>query len=90
MSYLKHEAQHFDDYNRFPHLKQGHQAHLEFRAKLVELIYVESLKGFLKFLSEAENEPEVPIYTLRFVWWKNSRVNWVWTMMSWLQYLIEK
>lgn len=60
VSYLKHEAQHFDDYIRFPHLKQGHQAQLEFRAKLVELIYAESLKGFLKFVNEAENEPEVP------------------------------
>ncbi len=60
VSYLKHEAQHFDDYARFPFLVDGHQAILEFRAKLVELIYASSDNTFRKFIKEAKNDKQFP------------------------------
>jgi hypothetical protein len=59
-SYLKHEAQHFDDYTRFPHLLEGHQSTLEFRAKLAELIYSESTESFRYFMKEAKNDKNFP------------------------------
>lgn len=60
VSYLKHEAQHFDDYARFPFLVDGHQTILEFRAKLVELIYASSDSAFRKFIKEAKNDKQFP------------------------------
>ena len=60
VSYLKHEAQHVDDYERFPFLKTGCQSLLEFRAKLVELIYAESVIGISKFCNEAVADTAYP------------------------------
>lgn len=60
VNYLQHEAQHVDDYLRFPQLKTGHQAILEFRAKLVELIYAESDRAFRQFMREAKNDANYP------------------------------
>lgn len=56
VSYLKHEAQHLSDYLRFPYL---HPKDLEYRAKLVELIYEsKSFRLLKKFYYEAKNDPE--------------------------------
>jgi hypothetical protein len=61
INYLKHEAQHFDDYERFPFLNTGHsQDTLEFRAKLVELIYAENTVSFQSFMAEASENKEIP------------------------------
>lgn len=60
VNYLQHEAQHFDDYERFPVLKDGHQAILEYRAKLVELIYSETIATFRYFMDEAVGNPQNP------------------------------
>lgn len=60
INYLKHEAQHFDDYVRFPFLLEGHQVILEYRAKLVELIYAETLSSFFRFMHEARNDRHFP------------------------------
>ncbi|MCW3084686.1 MAG: hypothetical protein JWP12_2052 [Bacteroidetes bacterium] len=49
ISYIKHEAQHFADYKLYPNLSG---ADLEYRAKLVELIYAEkSANGLITFFS---------------------------------------
>lgn len=60
VNYLKHEAQHYDDYIRFPFLSNGRQAILEYRAKLVELIYSSSDLSFRKFLKEAKDDEKCP------------------------------
>ncbi|MFJ7727624.1 hypothetical protein ACIQXV_15850 [Neobacillus sp. NPDC097160] len=58
VSYLKHEAQHLSDYSRFPHLQPKD---LEYRAKLVELIYEPKPIILLKkFYYEAKNDPNFP------------------------------
>ena len=57
VSYLKHEAQHLSDYRSFPGLKS---AELEYRAKLVELIYTKDHSILKKFLNDAKNDPDFP------------------------------
>lgn len=58
VSYLKHEAQHLNDYSRFPNLQPKD---LEYRAKLVELIYEpNSIRLLKKFFYEAKNDPNFP------------------------------
>ncbi|MGG3562988.1 hypothetical protein ABES03_15455 [Neobacillus rhizosphaerae] len=58
VSYLKHEAQHLSDYTRFPNLKPKD---LEYRAKLVELIYEpNSFRLLKKFFYEGKNDPRFP------------------------------
>lgn len=53
VSLLKHEAQHAEDYKRWPNI-QPHQ--LEYRAKLVELIYAKETNLLEKFCREAVAE----------------------------------
>jgi len=48
--FLKHEAQHVEDRKQFPNISS---MHLEYRAKLVELIYAVNFKAFLYMLAEA-------------------------------------
>lgn len=48
--FLKHEAQHVEDRKQFPGISS---MHLEYRAKLVELIYAVSFKTFQYILAEA-------------------------------------
>jgi len=50
VSFLKHEAQHISDYKQFPNLKG---TDLEYRAKLVELIYYSNFEFFEKLLVQA-------------------------------------
>lgn len=57
VSYLKHEAQHLYDYKHFPGLKSEE---LEYRAKLVELIYSKNHLILKKFLNDAKNDPKFP------------------------------
>jgi len=58
VSYLKHETQHLSDYLRFPKL---HSKDLEYRAKLVELIYEpNSIRLLKKFYYEVKNDPNYP------------------------------
>lgn len=57
VSYLKHEAQHLYDYKYFPGLKSNE---LEYRAKLVELIYSKNHIILKKFLDNAKNDPDFP------------------------------
>lgn len=57
ISYLKHEAQHVYDYEHFPELSS---AELEYRAKLVELIYSKEHSLLEKFLNEAKDDPKFP------------------------------
>jgi hypothetical protein len=59
ISYLAHEAQHFDDYDQFPNLSPQD---LEYRAKLVELIYHPSNNDTLikKFLLDSDNDRDNP------------------------------
>lgn len=56
ISFLKHEAQHLYDYHHFPNL-EGYV--LEYRAKLVELIY-DNGRVFKQLLKEAKNDPNFP------------------------------
>src|SRR5690606_8224695 len=51
------EAQHMDDYMRFPGLPSKD---LEYRAKLVELIYHPNLKLYNKFVQSAKDDPSLP------------------------------
>lgn len=53
VSLLKHEAQHAEDYKRWESIEP---CHLEYRAKLVELIYTEETNLLAKFCSEADPE----------------------------------
>jgi hypothetical protein len=51
ISYLVHEAQHFQDYQLFPHMENAYAIELEYRAKLAEIIMgketvVEKLNSF--------------------------------------------
>jgi hypothetical protein len=58
VSYLKHEAQHLSDYARFPNLPAKD---LEYRAKLVELIYEpKPFRLLKKFFYEAKNDVNFP------------------------------
>ncbi|WP_312470116.1 hypothetical protein [Neobacillus sp.] len=58
ISYLKHEAQHLSDYSRFPNLQPKD---LEYRAKLVELIYESKpIRLLKKFSYEAKHDPNFP------------------------------
>lgn len=57
ITFLKHEAQHLSDYQRFPNLTGKD---LEYRAKLVELIYDPSPKRLGKFMLDAKNDPTLP------------------------------
>jgi len=58
VSLLKHEAQHFADKTDFPELES---ADLEYRAKLVELIYNTSLEDrFVHIVREADDNPADP------------------------------
>ena len=53
VSLLKHEGQHFFDLKRHPKMQS---ADLEYRAKLVELIYYNDMKCFLNFLERKSND----------------------------------
>jgi len=54
VSYLAHESQHFSDYQRFPGL-EGWQ--LEYRAKLVELVYAsDTIEGLLRRFSKNQSD----------------------------------
>lgn len=55
ISFLKHEAQHASDMRRFPAITAPE---LEYRAKLVELIYCSGAGLLQKFLSEADESRE--------------------------------
>lgn len=56
--YLKHEAQHLNDYEQFPDLVSWQ---LEYRAKLVELIYTKDPYGYLKkFIMDSHDDVELP------------------------------
>ncbi|AZU64233.1 hypothetical protein [Neobacillus mesonae] len=59
ISYLAHEAQHMNDYDQFPNLGS---LDLEYRAKLVELIYHPSNNDTLiqKFLSDSDTNRDHP------------------------------
>ncbi|MEW9050171.1 MAG: hypothetical protein AB2392_03385 [Neobacillus sp.] len=58
VSYLKHEAQHLSDYSRYPNLTSKD---LEYRAKLIELIYeLKSHRLIKKFFYEQKNDPRLP------------------------------
>ncbi|WP_097160003.1 hypothetical protein [Bacillus oleivorans] len=57
VSYLKHEAQHADDFKRFPHIKSYE---LEYRAKLVELIYEETSRILYQLVRDADPNPDFP------------------------------
>jgi hypothetical protein len=58
VSYLQHEAQHLSDYTRFPNLQAKD---LEYRAKLVELIYEPNSNRLLKkFFYEKKNNLQYP------------------------------
>jgi hypothetical protein len=55
VSYLKHEAQHVRDMARYPAISS---VQLEYRAKLVELIYYPNILRFKSFLSEADGSDQ--------------------------------
>ncbi|EEM13876.1 MULTISPECIES: hypothetical protein [Bacillus] len=57
ISFLKHETQHLFDYVHFPNLKPND---LEYRAKLIELIYSKDHTILGKFLFQAKNDPTFP------------------------------
>lgn len=57
ISILKHEAQHLSDYVHFPNLESKD---LEYRAKLVELIYSKDHTTLSKFLLQAKNDLAFP------------------------------
>lgn len=60
VSFLKHEAQHYSDYKQFPKLKGPD---LEYRAKLVEVIYYSNHRFFEKLLVQAVNNPNPHNYS---------------------------
>lgn len=60
VSFLKHEAQHYNDYKQFPKLKGPD---LEYRAKLVEIIYYSNHTFFEKLLVQAVNNPNPHNYS---------------------------
>lgn len=56
--FLKHEAQHLNDYKRYPNLDS---VNLEYRAKLIELLYhPNSNKVLGKYMKEQKNDVTVP------------------------------
>ena len=57
VSFLKHEAQHVADYRKFPRLEA---ADLEYRAKLMELVYARSRRALRQFVREAAPKRELP------------------------------
>ena len=57
ISYLKHEAQHLYDYEHFPLLTSSE---LEYRAKLVELVYKKDHSTLFEFIDVAKNDPDFP------------------------------
>lgn len=57
ISFLKHEAQHIYDFEHFPWL-ESHE--LEYRAKLVELIYIQDHSILARFFHQAKNDPNFP------------------------------
>lgn len=60
ISFLKHEAQHAWDKNHFPGLSP---TMLEYRAKLVELIYYPELSKLFEFLSGADPDHRENVHT---------------------------
>lgn len=64
VSFLKHEAQHLNDFHRFPGLPSKD---LEYRAKLVELIYNPSPTFYKKLLLSAKEDPLLPHSYASFV-----------------------
>ena len=75
LTYLKHEAQHTDDYLRYPRLapRPGYPSSeekfrealffcsvKEYRAKLVEIIYAKSKSSLIDFISQAADYPNSP------------------------------
>ena len=64
VSYLKHEAQHFSDYQNFPRLGP---CDLEYRAKLVELMYYPSASLLEAFAQQANPTPSNPHMYASFV-----------------------
>lgn len=69
VSFLKHEAQHLQDFNRFPGLPSKD---LEYRAKLVELIYHPSQKLYKDFLLIAQEDSSSPHSYASFAILKNT------------------
>jgi hypothetical protein len=59
VSYLKHEARHYADFELFPSLED---ADLEYRAKLTELIFIDEGQGELieKFIMHANGRSDAP------------------------------
>lgn len=57
VSYLKHEAQHADDYERFPYLKSYE---LEYRAKLVEIMNEDTPRLLHQILRDMDRNPDFP------------------------------
>jgi hypothetical protein len=57
VSFLKHEAQHVEDLEKYPNIKPWE---LEYRAKLVEIIYGNSESLLEKFKREAINNQDYP------------------------------
>ena len=57
ISLLKHEGQHFHDLKNNPKMSSGE---LEYRAKLVELIYYKDEKCLNVFLDRMSDDPENP------------------------------
>ncbi len=57
VSFLQHEAQHAADYRKFPGLET---ADLEYRAKLMELVYARSRRALRQFVVEAAPKREFP------------------------------
>lgn len=60
VSYLKHEAQHYNDYKQFPKLTG---ADLEYRAKLTELYFYSNYDFLEKLLVQAVNIPNPHNYS---------------------------
>ena len=61
INYLKHESQHYFDYKQFPFIaKNGHQGILEYRAKLVELIYSKNPSLAMTFASQQDKNSSNP------------------------------
>lgn len=57
IAYLKHEAQHYYDYQQYPKLDT---MDLEYRAKLVELIYYPNYERLRNFTIQANDDPNNP------------------------------
>ncbi len=56
--FLKHEAQHLSDYEKYPNLNA---INLEYRAKLIELIYKPNPYSLIeKFVNQSNNDKSIP------------------------------